>query len=184
MSGNDAWILDLDGRHPTIDPEAFVAPAAVIAGDVSLGAHASVWYSSVLRGDSAPINVGAESNIQDGCVLHADPGAPLTIGDRVTVGHRVVLHGATIESDVLIGMGAVVMNRVRIGAGSLIGAGALLTEGTAIPPNSLVIGSPGEVRRPVDEAEQAMIAHGARVYMELAALHRRARRIDQEVRRR
>jgi carbonic anhydrase/acetyltransferase-like protein (isoleucine patch superfamily) len=166
------WLLGLSAGSPVIDPDAFVAPSAVIVGNVRIGARASIWYASVSRGDAESIQVGADSNIQDGCVLHADPGAPLTVGERVTVGHRVVLHGCTIEDDVLVGMGSIVMNYARVGRGSLVGAGALLPQGTVIPPGSLVLGSPGKVVRPLTEAEQAAIKQSAQTYAALAAMHR------------
>ena len=165
-------LLALGERVPQIDPEAFVAPGATIVGDVSIGARASVWYGTVVRADTERVQVGQESNLQDGCVLHADPGAPLTIGDRVTVGHRVVLHGATVESDVLIGMGSVVMNHAHIGTGSIIGAGAIVTQGTVVPPESLVLGAPARVIRPIRDEERAQIARGAAGYVTRAAEHR------------
>jgi carbonic anhydrase/acetyltransferase-like protein (isoleucine patch superfamily) len=167
-------LLSLGDRVPRIDPEAFVAPGATIVGDVSIGARASVWYGTVVRGDTARIQVGEETNLQDGCVLHADPDAPLTVGDRVTVGHRVVLHGASVEDDVLIGMGSVVMNHAHIGTGSLVGAGAVVTQGTVVPPGSLVLGAPARVVRPIRDEERARIARGATGYVARAAVHRDA----------
>ena len=168
------WISALEGQQPEIHAEAFVAPTAVVVGDVRIGALANVWYTAVLRGDDAAIRVGAGTNIQDGAVLHAEPDVPLEVGDNVTVGHRVVLHGASVGDDVLIGIGAIVMNRVRIGAGSVVGAGALLTQGMVVPPGSLVLGAPAKVVRPVNAAEQSLIRRGARIYVELAARHRDA----------
>jgi carbonic anhydrase/acetyltransferase-like protein (isoleucine patch superfamily) len=167
-------LLALGERVPQIDPEAFVAPGATIVGDVTIGARASVWYGTVVRADTAPVQVGEETNLQDGCVLHADPGAPLTVGDRVTVGHRVVLHGATVEGDVLIGMGSVVMNHAHIGTGSIIGAGAIVTQGTVVPPGSLVLGAPARVIRPIRDGERAQIARGAAGYVARVAEHRDA----------
>ena len=146
------WISALEGQQPEIHAEAFVAPTAVVVGDVRIGALANVWYTAVLRGDDAAIRVGAGTNIQDGAVLH----------------------GASVGDDVLIGMGAIVMNRVRIGAGSVVGAGALLTQGMVVPPGSLVLGAPAKVVRPVNAAEQSLIRRGARIYVELAARHRDA----------
>ena len=144
---NDPLILALADRSPRIHPDAFVAPTATIVGDVGIGARASIWYGTVVRGDSARVDIGEESNVQDGCVLHADPGAPLSVGHRVTVGHRAILHGATVESDVLVGMGAIVLNNAAIGSGSIIGAGALITQGMVVPPGCLVLGAPGRVVR-------------------------------------
>ncbi|WP_432826454.1 gamma carbonic anhydrase family protein [Dactylosporangium sp. CA-092794] len=173
-SSQDGIVLGLTDMVPRIDASAFLALGAVVVGDVTIAALASVWYAAVVRGDSAPIEIGEESNVQDGSVLHADPGAPLTIGRRVTVGHRVVLHGATVEDGVLIGMGCVVMNGARIGTGSVIGAGAVVTQGTEIPPGSLVLGAPARVARPVNDGERAMIEHGAKHYVYLAEAHRQA----------
>jgi carbonic anhydrase/acetyltransferase-like protein (isoleucine patch superfamily) len=172
-----ALVLELEGRRPVIDERAFLAPGAVVVGEVELAAGVSIWYSTVLRADLAPISVGADSNIQDGSVIHVDGGVPCSVGARVTVGHRVVLHGATIGDDVLVGMGAVVMNRATVGEGSLIGAGALVTEGMVVPPGSLVLGEPARVVRPVRPEERAMIEQGAATYVRLAELHRLARSI-------
>jgi carbonic anhydrase/acetyltransferase-like protein (isoleucine patch superfamily) len=156
----------------SIDPTAFVHPAAFVCGDVTLGPRASVWPSAVIRGDSAPIAVGESSNVQDGVVIHVDPGLPCTIGARVTIGHRAIVHGATIEDDVLIAMGAILLNRVRVGSGSIVGAGALCTEGMVIPPNSLVLGVPARIVRETTEGERARIASGANAYVDLAERHR------------
>lgn len=155
----------------SVDPTAFVHPLAFVCGDVNLGARVSVWPYAVVRGDSDRIAIGAESNVQDGAVLHADPGVPCTIGERVVVGHRAIVHGATVEDDVLVGMGAIVLNRARVGSGSVIGAGALVAEGVVIPPNSLVLGVPGRVVRPTSDADRAGIRRGAEAYVELQARH-------------
>ena len=137
-----------------IDATAYIAQGAIVLGDVNLGKDASVWYNTVIRGDTAPSRSGMQTNIQDLSMLHADEGLPCRVGHRVTVGHRVILHGCTVEDDCLIGMGAILLNRVRVGRGSVIGAGALLLEGTEIPPGSLVVGFPGKVVRPVDGETQ------------------------------
>jgi carbonic anhydrase/acetyltransferase-like protein (isoleucine patch superfamily) len=155
-----------------IDASAFIAPGAIILGDVHLGKDASVWYNTVIRGDTAAISIGEETNIQDLSLLHADPGLPCLVGKRVTVGHRVILHGCTVEDDCLIGMGAILLNHVRIGRGSVIGAGALLLEGTEVPPGSLVVGFPGKVVRPVDEELQERIEQSWRHYVAFAQRHR------------
>ena len=118
---------------PQVAGSAWVAPGAYVIGDVHLGEHSSVWYGAVLRGDTEPIRVGARTNVQDGCVLHADPGVPLTLGDAISVGHRAVLHGCTVGDDTLVGMGAVVLNGARIGPRCLVAAGALVLEGVEIP---------------------------------------------------
>jgi carbonic anhydrase/acetyltransferase-like protein (isoleucine patch superfamily) len=129
----------------TIHPTAFIHPAAFVCGDVTLGPRASVWPGAVIRADSAPITIGEASNVQDGVVIHVDPGLPCTIGARVAIGHRAIVHGATVEDDCLIAMGAIVLNRVVVGRGSLVGAGAVCSEGMVIPPNSLVLGVPGRI---------------------------------------
>ena len=156
-----------------IDPTAFIHPEALVFGDVTLGARASVWPGAVLRGDSAPITIGEASNVQDGVVIHVDPGLPCTIGSRVTVGHRAVVHGATVEDDCLIAIGAIVLNRVVVGTGSLVGAGAVCSEGMVIPPNSLVLGVPGKVVRSVDDKLRARIAAGVDAYIALSERHHR-----------
>lgn len=163
--------IALGDRVPTVDETAWVAPGAVLAGAVTVGPGAGIWYACVLRADLDAITIGARTNIQDGCVLHADPGTALTIGHGVSVGHRAVLHGATIEDDVLVGMGAVVLNRARIGAGSLVAAGAVVLEGTEVPPGSLVAGLPAKVRRELTDDERAGVQANAEVYCELARQH-------------
>jgi carbonic anhydrase/acetyltransferase-like protein (isoleucine patch superfamily) len=155
-----------------IDPTAFIAQGAIVLGDVHLGRDSSVWFNAVIRGDTAPIVIGEETNIQDLSMLHADPGLPCLVGNRVTVGHRVILHGCTVEDDCLIGMGAILLNKVRVGRGSVIGAGALLLEGTEVPPGSLVVGFPAKVVRPLDEGTQARIGHAWRHYVAQASRHR------------
>ncbi|MGE0606543.1 MAG: gamma carbonic anhydrase family protein [Pirellulales bacterium] len=140
-------------RPDQVDPSAFIAPTAVVIGDVSLGQESSVWYGAVLRGDTEAIRVGRGSNIQDGCVVHADPGFPCTIGDGVTVGHLAIVHGATVGNNVTIGMHSTVMNGAVIGDNCIVGAGAVVTEGTQIPAGSLVVGLPGKIRRELTAAE-------------------------------
>jgi carbonic anhydrase/acetyltransferase-like protein (isoleucine patch superfamily) len=155
-----------------IDPTAFIAPGAIVLGDVHLGPESSVWYNAVLRGDTDRITIGDQTNIQDLTTIHADPGIPCTVGKRVTVGHRVILHGCTIEDDCLIGMGAVILNGARVGPGSIVGAGAVVLEGMEIPPGSMVLGLPAKVVRPVDEAMESRLEHGWRYYIEQARRHR------------
>ena len=140
-------VYALDGISPELPEEGeyWIAPSAVVIGKVRLERNASVWFGAVLRGDNELILVGENSNVQDACVLHTDPGAPLTIGRNCTIGHRAILHGCAIGDITLIGMGVTILNRARIGANCLIGANALITEGKAIPDNSLVMGAPGKV---------------------------------------
>jgi carbonic anhydrase/acetyltransferase-like protein (isoleucine patch superfamily) len=161
--------------HPEIDPTAFVHGCAIVIGRVRLGARASVWPTAVIRADSEVVSIGAESNVQDGAVLHADPGFPAIVGERVAIGHRAIVHGATVEDDCLIGMGAIVLNGARVGRGSLIGAGAVCKEGMVIPPNSLVLGVPGRVVRETTPEMRDRIAKTVRAYLELSAAHRSGR---------
>ena len=140
-------IYEVDGLCPTVADSAWVADSAQLMGDVVLGEQASLWFGVVARGDTAPIRIGARTNIQDLSVLHADVGQPLTIGAGVTVGHKAMLHGCTVGDDSLIGIGAVVLNGAKIGKGCLVGAGALVTEGKEFPDGSMIIGSPAKVVR-------------------------------------
>lgn len=146
--------------------------SADVIGRVVLGARASVWPRAVIRGDTDLITVGEETNVQDGAVLHADKGAPCTLGNRVTIGHLACIHGCTMDDEVLVGIGAIVMNRAHIGSGSLIGAGALISEGVQIPPGSLVLGVPGRVVRDTTDDERASLVASAAHYAELVALYR------------
>lgn len=164
----------VQGREAVINlhPTSFIAPGAVVLGDVTLGPHASVWYHAVLRGDTAPIVIGESSNIQDGSIVHVDEGVPATVGARVGVGHRVILHGCTIGNDCLIGMGSVVLNGVRVGEGSVVAAGAVVPEGLEIPPGSVVVGVPARVTRRVDEALRGRIRSTWEHYVGEAVRHR------------
>jgi len=151
-----------------LDPTAFVAPGAVVVGDVTLARRASVWFNAVVRGDSAPIALGEASNLQDLCVVHVDEGQPALIGARVTVGHRAVIHGCVIEDECLIGMGSILLSGARIGEGSLIGAGALVRERQVVPPGSLVLGMPGVVVGEVTAAQREGIRGSSAHYAALA----------------
>mgnify|MGYP000005421211 CR=1 FL=1 len=165
-------LYSLDGTVPTSAASAFLAPGARVIGDVRLEADVSVWFNAVIRGDNDSIVVGAGSNVQDGAVLHVDPGFPMRIGTNVTVGHKAMLHGCTIGEGSLIGMNAVVLNGAVIGRNCLIGANALVTEGMEIPDGSLVLGSPAKVRKTLDaEAIEGMHA-GARSYVKKIAGYR------------
>lgn len=161
-------LYDLDGVKPST-PESgnyWVAENATVLGNVILRKNSSVWFNAVLRGDNDPIEIGENSNIQDGSVLHTDHGVPLTIGKNVTVGHMVMLHGCTIADGTLIGIGSTILNRAKIGKNCIIGAHSLIPEGKEIPDNSLVMGAPGKVVRQLDEGAAQMIAASAKVYVE------------------
>ena len=150
---------------PELEPSAFVAPGAVVVGQVRLAARSSVWYNAVLRAEAEPVTLGERSNLQDGVVCHVDAGYPVTVGTGVSVGHRAVLHGCTVEDDCLIGMGATILNGAVIGRGSLVAAGAVVLEGTVVPPGSLVAGVPAKVRRELSEEERAGIRRNAEAYL-------------------
>src|SRR5918997_6584378 len=162
-------------RPPTIHPTAFIASTAAVMGDVTLGEEASVWYAAVLRGDMAPIVIGAHSNIQDGTIVHVDEGVPCHVGSRVGVGHRVILHGCTVEDDCLIAMGSVLLNGVIIGSGSVVAAGAVVPEGMRVPPRSLVMGVPGRIVRSVDAALAERVSATWSHYVKEAKAHKAGR---------
>src|SRR5262245_28557959 len=157
--------MNVKFRPEQIDSAAFIAPGAVVIGDVTIGAESSVWFGAVIRGDTEAIRIGRQSNVQDGCVLHADQGFPCTLGDRVTLGHGAIVHGATVEDDCLIGMRGVVMNGAKIGRGSVVAVGSVVTEGTEIPPGSIAMGQPAKVRRAVTERDLGRIRHAAEHYV-------------------
>ena len=166
-------LIAYDGAEPEVSESAWVAGGATLIGRVAIGARSSVWFTTVLRGDGDRIVVGEESNLQDGVVVHADPGFPVSVGDRVSVGHRAVLHGCTVEDDVLIGMGAVVLNGAHVGKGSLVAAGAIVLEGTTVPPGTLVAGVPAKVRRQLTDEEVAGVRSNAAGYVLLATRYPR-----------
>lgn len=172
VPGPAPLIAGVGDRTPVVDPLAHTAPTCVVVGDVTLAAGASVWYHAVLRGDCESIRVGAGSNIQDNCTVHADPGFPVVVGRGVSVGHNAVLHGCVVEDGALVGMGATVLNGARIGAGSLVAAAALVPQGMVVPPGSLVAGVPAKVRRPLTDDERAVVRLNADHYVELATRHR------------
>jgi carbonic anhydrase/acetyltransferase-like protein (isoleucine patch superfamily) len=157
---------------PKTHSTAFIHPQAFVAGDVTIGARVSIWPFVSIRGDSDAITIGDDSNVQDGCVIHCDEGVPCHIGKRVGIGHRAIVHGATVEDDVLIAMGAVLLNNVRVGSGSIIGAGAVVREGFVVPPNSLVLGVPGRIARETTPDERARIARTVEAYIELQQRYR------------
>lgn len=164
--------------HPTllnIDPTAWIARTAVLAGEVHVGARASIWYGAILRGDLAPVHVGAEANVQDGVILHVEDGVPVRLERRVTVGHAAVVHAAHVEEECLIGIGAKVLSGVRVGHGSIIGAGSVVKEGFQVPPGSLVLGVPGRIARAVTPAELERIRGNWLSYVNLAEAYRDGR---------
>ena len=168
-----ALVLSYDGKTPRIDPAAWVAPNATVIGDVTLEADSSVYYGAVIRADMAEVRLGVGSNLQDNVVVHTDFGRPSLIGNGVSVGHLAVVHGCTIADNVLIGMGARVLNGAHIGTGSLVAAGTVILEGTVIPPRSLVAGVPGKVRRELSDAEVEKVISNAQDYLDLTSVHRR-----------
>jgi len=158
-------IRTVGGKRPKIDPTAYVAETAMVIGDATLEAQVSVWFGAVIRADNDAIVIGEGTNIQDQAVVHADPGEPVRIGKRVTLGHQAIVHAATLGDDVLIGIGAIVLNGAVVGEGSLIGARALVTAGMQVPPRSLVLGVPGKVVGTVDEERFALIRTTAEHYL-------------------
>lgn len=162
-------IYALDGIAPKIDPDVgWIAPSAVLVGDVVVGPEAGIWFGVVARGDIEAITIGARTNVQENCVLHTDSGYPLVIGDNCTIGHGAIVHGCTIGDNTLVGMGATVLSGARIGRNCLIGANALITEGKEIPDNSMVVGAPGKVIRTIDEAGVRALAASAERYVKNA----------------
>ena len=164
-------LLPYGGKRPEVAESAFVAPGAYVIGAVYLGEQSSVWYGAVLRGDTEPIHIGARTNVQDGCVLHADPGYPATVGEGCVVGHNAVVHGCEIGAGCLIGMSATILNGAKIGEGSIVAAGAIVPEGKEFPARSLIIGAPARRVREVTEEQTQDIARGVRTYVERAAWH-------------
>lgn len=165
-------LYQLDNINPDIAADSFIAPNATIIGNAVIGPRSSVWFNAVIRADCEKISIGEESNIQDQTTCHADPAFPLTIGNRVTIGHNCVIHGCTIEDDCLIGMGVTIMNGAVIKKGSLIAAGSLILEGTVIPENSLVTGAPGKVKKQLSDDAGLLIRGSAEVYKARAADYR------------
>jgi carbonic anhydrase/acetyltransferase-like protein (isoleucine patch superfamily) len=162
-------LYSIDDQTPSIHPTAWVAPSADLIGDVRLGERCSVWFGAVIRADNTPIIVGPETNFQDGAVGHSDPGAPLTLGARVTVGHQAILHGCTVRDEALIGMGARILNGAVIGRQCIVGAGALVTEGKSFEPRSLIVGSPARAIRQLSDEQVALLKVSAAHYAEKAA---------------
>lgn len=161
-------VLPYRGVWPRVAGDAFIAPTAVIVGDVTIESGANIWFGAVLRGDTAPIRIGSRTNVQDGCVLHTDEGAPATVGADCTLGHGAIVHGATIGDGTLVGMRATVLNLAVVGAGCLIAAATLVPEGKQFAPGQMVMGVPGKAIRAVTEAEQARIRDGVAHYLDYA----------------
>jgi carbonic anhydrase/acetyltransferase-like protein (isoleucine patch superfamily) len=156
----------LNGRQPKLEGrDIWIAPSADVIGEAILSAGVSIWFRAIIRADNTPITIGNGSNIQDGAVLHSDPGSPLTIGNNVTVGHQAILHGCTVENDVLIGMGAIILNGALIGEGSIVGAGALVFEAKRFPPRSLIVGSPAVRKNTIDLTNAQDLRAAARLYV-------------------
>ncbi len=172
-------LYELAGQRPTLHPTSWVAPSAELIADVRLGEEASVWFGAIIRADNTPIVIGARTNVQEGAMLHSDPGAPLSVGADCTIGHHAILHGCTVGHGALIGMGAVVLNRAVIGDGCIVGAGALVTEGKTFPPGSLIVGSPARAVRELDDAARAgLLASAAHYVAKARACAEGLRRID------
>jgi carbonic anhydrase/acetyltransferase-like protein (isoleucine patch superfamily) len=162
--GTEAHLFELDAQAPRIHPGTYLAPTAVVIGDVEVGEGSSVWFNAVIRADTAPVTLGRDVNVQDGCALHADPGFPLVLEDGVSLGHNAIVHGAHVGEGSLIGMGATVLNGARIGRSCLVAGGAVVTPGTEVPDGSLVAGVPAKVRRPLNEDERASLRTTAANY--------------------
>ena len=158
-------LYELDGVAPQLGTGAWVADSAEVIGNVQLGENASIWFGAVLRGDNETMTIGRNSNVQDMSMLHSDPGSPLTIGENVTIGHQVMLHGCTIGDNSLIGIQAVVLNNAKIGRNSIVGAGSVVTEGKEFPDNSLIFGSPAKVMRTISDEDAARLRHGSDHYV-------------------
>ncbi|MEW6444135.1 MAG: gamma carbonic anhydrase family protein [bacterium] len=166
-------IRPLEGKTPRLAPDVFIAPGAVVIGDVTIGAGSSVWFHTVIRGDVGSVTIGRRTNVQDLCMLHTTKGhSVLVIGDEVTVGHRAVLHGCKVEDRCLVGIGAVVLDNVILGSGSVVAAGAVVLEGTVVPPNSLVTGMPARVKKTLDSGELYDFSRSARHYQEVSRTYK------------
>jgi carbonic anhydrase/acetyltransferase-like protein (isoleucine patch superfamily) len=171
-------LIRLEADRPEIDPTAFIAATAVLTGRVRIGPGSNVWFGTVIRGDVADIIAGADTNIQDLTMVHADEGLPTTIGDRVTVGHRAIIHGCTLEDECLVGMGAVIQNGARIGTHAIVASGSVVREGFVLSPGMLAVGVPARVKRPVTPQEIELIRAITRTYSERARRYRETARVS------
>jgi carbonic anhydrase/acetyltransferase-like protein (isoleucine patch superfamily) len=165
--------MDTRSHPELIDPSAFIATGAVIVGAVQIGAQCSVWFNAVIRGDTDRVDIGPRTNVQDGAIIHVDAGSPAVIGSGVTMGHAAVVHGATIEDDVLIGIGAIVLSGAQVGHDCILGAGTLITGSMVVPPRSLVLGLPGRVVRQLTDEEAASIQAAAERYVKYSEAYRK-----------
>ena len=165
-------IITCKGKTPKIADDVFVAENAVIIGDVEIGPGSSVWFGAVIRGDNDSIRIGRNSNVQDNCTLHSDEGDPITIGDNVTIGHNAVVHGCTLDDNVLVGMNSTVLNGAHIRRNSLIGAGAMVKGNSDFPEGSMIVGAPAVVKSPVKQATVDLIADSAQEYVDLSKIYR------------
>jgi carbonic anhydrase/acetyltransferase-like protein (isoleucine patch superfamily) len=164
--------FEIQFRPDQIDPTAYLAPQSIVLGNVWIGAESSVWFGAVIRGDTEEIRIGRQTNVQDLCVVHADPGYHCILGERVTIGHQATIHGAIVEDEVLVGMRAILLNGCKIGSGSVIAAGTLVPEGMEIPPQSVAMGVPAKVRRAAEARDLDRIRHAADHYVEAARAYR------------
>jgi carbonic anhydrase/acetyltransferase-like protein (isoleucine patch superfamily) len=164
-------LLTFDGVHPEVHESVFLAEGSVLVGDVKVGEASSIWYNAVLRGDNEPIRVGEGSNIQDGAVLHTDPGCPCTVGSDVTVGHNAILHGCLVSAGATVGMGATVLNKAQIGEEALVAANALVLEGTVIPPRTLAAGVPAKVKRELTKEEVDTLRKNTQAYVQRSRMY-------------
>ncbi|HEX2325025.1 MAG TPA: gamma carbonic anhydrase family protein [Chloroflexota bacterium] len=167
-------VLPFGDRRPALAPDVFVAEGAYIIGDVTIGAGSSVWYNAVIRGDIAPIRIGRGSNVQDGSVLHVDEGVPCVVGDGVVIGHGAVVHSATVEDGTMVAMHATLLSGSVVGRESIVGANALVSEGKAFPPRSLIVGVPGKILKDVTDEQVAAVRENARRYAGYAQAHKKA----------
>ncbi len=175
----EAQLLALPDSEPSIDGSVFRAPGSVVVGDVQIGPESSVWYNVVIRADVSPVRIGSRTNIQDGSILHADPGFPCVIGDEVTVGHKAIIHGAKVGNGALIGMGAILLNGAEIGEEAIVAAGSVVTEGTVVPPGTLVAGIPAKEKRQLDDDARGMGSRSANGYVRNARRHMSATAVEE-----
>jgi carbonic anhydrase/acetyltransferase-like protein (isoleucine patch superfamily) len=172
MTSTRSGVYTLNGITPRIADDVFIAPGAIVAGDVEIGAGSSIWFNAVLRGDVAPIRIGERTNVQDGAVLHIDPGTPCIVGNDVTIGHGAIVHGTTVGDGVTIGMGSVVLSRSKIGERAVIAAGAVVAEDAVVAPGALMMGVPAKEKRILEPERQAVMMQGAPRYVANAKLFR------------